>query len=388
MLPVLAASRTYLDEQAEIAVERLGASAVARWIRPFVAFETHTLGPFSYLIGRPHGPVVQRASVSAADAYAELLRELRRPAGGLSSLGQELANLRRVGPTRYGTRDGALVPGVQPVDSKVWRIGGQGAPLMWAYAPPSARDTRLREIELVQSGLVGDLGPNLQPPLLTAVGTFDPDRLGSAPRPGAAPLTTLQPPQLTARDAAARERLGGQPLRPNGNLGGYLAQPPALLTTMRGARAFGGKLFPDLDSERGISAIRVRVAGVTGIDDLSRERIRQAAERIAADTGLDVDITAGASGAPTAVDLPAGLYGRPRLALEEIWVRKGVAARVLDAVDRKSVLLFVLILVVCALFVTNAASAAVRARRTSWACSPASAGRRGGCSPSCWPRWG
>ena len=107
----------------------------------------------------------------------------------------------------------------------------------------------------------------------------------------------------------------------------------------------------------------MRVAGVTGIDALSRERIRQAAQRIATATRLDVDITAGASGAPTAVDLPAGPLGRPRLALTETWVRPGVAARVLSAVDRKSLLLFALILVVCALFVTNAASAAVRARR-------------------------
>jgi ABC-type antimicrobial peptide transport system permease subunit len=65
-----------------------------------------------------------------------------------------------------------------------------------------------------------------------------------------------------------------------------------------------------------------------------------------------------------AVDLPAGVFGRPPLQLAEIWVRKGVAVRVLQAVDRKSVLLLGLILVVCALFVGNAASAAVRARRS------------------------
>src|SRR5215217_7536505 len=143
---------------------------------------------------------------------------------------------------------------------------------------------------------------------------------------------------------------------------GYIAQPPGLITTLAGARAFSSYLFAGIDPSRGISAVRVRVEGVTGIDAVSRERIRQAAQRIAAATGLDVD-TAGASGAPTAIDLPAGRLGRPRLALSETWVRKGVAARVLSAVDRKSLLLFALILVVCALFVTNAASAAVHARR-------------------------
>ena len=136
-----------------------------------------------------------------------------------------------------------------------------------------------------------------------------------------------------------------------------------MITTLAGARAFSDYLYAGLSPSRAISAIRVRVAGVTGIDAVSRERIRQAAQRIAAATGLDVDITAGTSGAPTAIDLPAGRLGRPRLALSETWVRKGVAARVLSAVDRKSLLLFALILVVCALFVTNAASAAVHARR-------------------------
>jgi ABC-type antimicrobial peptide transport system permease subunit len=44
-------------------------------------------------------------------------------------------------------------------------------------------------------------------------------------------------------------------------------------------------------------------------------------------------------------------------------VKKGVAVAILTAIDKKSVLLFVLILVVCALFVANAATAAVRGRR-------------------------
>jgi hypothetical protein len=50
-------------------------------------------------------------------------------------------------------------------------------------------------------------------------------------------------------------------LLPNGNLGGYLAQPPALLTTMQAARTFGPPLFKKLDPNTAISAIRVRVTG-------------------------------------------------------------------------------------------------------------------------------
>jgi len=134
---------------------------------------------------------------------------------------------------------------------------------------------------------------------------------GAAPEPGAPPLSTLQPPLLTARDDATAARLGGRPLQPNGSIAGYIAQPPGLITTLAGARAFSDYLFAGLSPSRAISAVRVRVEGVTGIDAVSRERSRQAAERIAAATGLEVDITAGASGAPTAVELPACRLGRP-----------------------------------------------------------------------------
>ena len=76
-----------------------------------------------------------------------------------------------------------------------------------------------------------------------------------------------------------------------------------------------------------------------------------------------MDIVAGSSPAPTAVALPAGRFGYPALRLSEDWVKKGVAISILTAVDRSSVALFVLILVVCALFVANSATAAVRSRR-------------------------
>ncbi len=51
------------------------------------------------------------------------------------------------------------------------------------------------------------------------------------------------------------------------------------------------------------------------------------------------------------------------MAIQEGWIAKGVALQILRAVDRKSLLLFILVLLVCGLFVLNAATAAVRARR-------------------------
>ena len=54
-----------------------------------------------------------------------------------------------------------------------------------------------------------------------------------------------------------------------------------------------------------------------------------------------------------------------------------MASVITKAVDRKSVVLFVLVLVVCVLFLGNAVAAAVRDRAPSWRCSPA-AGPSGG----------
>ncbi len=72
---------------------------------------------------------------------------------------------------------------------------------------------------------------------------------------------------------------------------------------------------------------------------------------------------AGSSPSPVTIDLPADKFGQPPLTLSENWVKEGVAVAILNAVDKTSVALFTLILVVCVLFVGNAATAAVRSRR-------------------------
>jgi len=161
------------------------------------------------------------------------------------------------------------------------------------------------------------------------------------------------------------------------NLADYVAQPPFLLTNLRAAMRLIGRwvkspscvfnekpfIFQNTSFAAPISVIRVRVAGVTGPDSLSLERIKVVAQQIHDQTGLDVDITAGSSPHPLLVDLPAGKFGRPELLLREGWSEKGVSVTLLRALDRKDVLLFALILVICGFFLSNGALASVRARR-------------------------
>lgn len=206
-------------------------------------------------------------------------------------------------------------------------------------------------------------------------GVYDPSLLTEFSPLSRVPLETYRPAQAAGADDRSRQLLGDRPLAPNSNPAGYLATPPQLLTTFATLDA----LLPDsaafLDAP--ISAVRVRVAGVTGLDEISRERVRVAAEQIATDTGLDVDIMLGSSPIPREVALPAGEFGRPLLHLTESWSAKNVATRIIDAVDRKSLVLFGLILLVCVLFVANATAAAVRDRRRELAVLACLG----------WPRW-
>lgn len=199
---------------------------------------------------------------------------------------------------------------------------------------------------------------------LRGVGTFDPAKLPEFSALSRVPLGTYQSAAVRPADAAASAALRGRDLLPDGSLTGYLQTTPTLLTTLDAAQALQGSAFTDPASVAPVSSIRVRVTGVTGIDPVSRERIRTVASAIQAATGLDVDVTVGSSPSPQTIALPAGRFGRPALRLSENWVKKGVATSIVNAVNRKSLVLFILVLVVCALFVGNAAFASVRTRVT------------------------
>jgi putative ABC transport system permease protein len=353
LLPVLLAGRPLIDSEARLTIERLSRADAQGMLRRHWS-EDDSLEVLRYLRRRAPGEVVARRAIAASQAYARLPRQLEDPLNDFYD-----GVLYRPGPTAYARRGHVLAARpAAPPGREVW---GYTPGELGAQVPPGAQDVGFRSLMSVVPYGNSDANPG---PTLSYRGTFDPARLRTTRTAGAAPGLVFEPPALRARTGRAARALGHRPLIAGDDPVGYLAQPPGLLTTLRAARVFTSSVFPQVLGDPPISAVRVRVAGVTGIDPVSRERIRQAAQRIAAATGLDVDVTAGASGAPTALDLPAGRFGRPALALTELWVRKGVATRVLSAIDRKSVALFVLILVVCGVFVANATGAAVRARRS------------------------
>lgn len=231
--------------------------------------------------------------------------------------------------------------------------------------PPADADTAFRHLSVATGtrNAIPSTG-ELITPAVQVVGQFDPSRLPSFSPLSRVPLETYFPPEVTGADAASRAALGNKTLLPDSNIAGYLTQPPAMLTTLQAAsQSFWNPKIYQGAPKAPISYIRVRVSGVTGPDPLSVARIKAVAVEIHKATGLTVDITAGSSPAPQTINLPAGKFGRPALQVSEGWVEKNVSVVFLHATDRKSLVLFVLVLVVCLLFLANAAVAAERARR-------------------------
>ncbi|MGC4787340.1 FtsX-like permease family protein [Micromonospora sp. DT178] len=348
-VPVLATSSPFVDEELHASFTRLPAA------RPAGV----GLVELERALGR--GP-----ALPAGDARQDVATGWRaRLAAGFSPTGccfGQLQTMVQAGPTRYDRLpDGTLrVDALPAADPTVYgdQFTFNPYPRPWLAEDTGARSLRKVPLKTDRSG-----NPYRG---WRAVGIFDPAKLTGFSDLGRVPLETYEPPSAQGADARSRDALGGRPLEPGGNPAGHLSAPPLLLTSLASVpKLLAGGGSPQLTAP--ISAIRVRVADVGGYSDRAAEQVRLVAERIAQVTGLDVDITLGSSPAPQAVELPAGSFGRPALRLAENWSALGVASVITKAVDRKSVALFVLVLVVCALFLGNAVAAAVRDRRSELA---------------------
>lgn len=145
---------------------------------------------------------------------------------------------------------------------------------------------------------------------------FDALKLPGSTSLGRVPLGTFAFTPAQGADAASRAILHDAPWLPATNLTGYLDSPPLMLTTLdaagvfRDARVVTARLRGDRHTgaaavdRRPLSAIRVRVAGVSGVAPVDRERVRGVAQDIARLTGIDVDITMGSSPGPQRIANP------------------------------------------------------------------------------------
>lgn len=300
-------------------------------------------------------------SYSSQTLYPQLIRALREDGSDFYAT-NNISQLFTVGTPRF-TGSTALTP--QPQKSTL-------AGRFLGPTPPTMDDTPFRSGATAQAPQIPQ--SHLRAATLRYVDTFDPTKLTGIESITDRLLNGLVSEPLEAADPHARTVLGGSVLPPSPNVTG-LAQPaPLMLTSLNALAAlqegWSGPASDDgmptpggITYAQPISAIRVRVLGVRGIDDVSRERVRVVAQQIRDKTGLDVDVTTGASPYEQRIDLPAGSLGRPVLHLEQWWAKKGVATAIISALDTKSVALFTLVLLVAGLSVANSAVASVRTRR-------------------------
>lgn len=353
-VPVMMANRTLIDEKVRIDIRQLDISQPRQVPGRLAADDA------SAWLENLSGRLVRRSTVKAASLYPQLLEQYSSPKAYLAQ-----AQYWSSGPVSYGrSPDGHLQPVPRRNPPSTWTDLRSGF-----NAPPDDADVGFRKLQvhLGSNAILPVDGKEVYAsPIVRSVGAFDPAEIQGFSRLSQVPLTTYYPPAAAPGDQRTSELLGGKSLLPDANLAGYLQSPPLMLTNLRSLGAFtSSSAFSDTTkiAKAPISVIRVRVAGVTGVDKLSQARVRLAAEQIIRQTGLEVDVTIGSSPTPQMIDLPAGKFGRPPLTLQEDWVRKGVAVQLLKAIDAKSLALFLLVLIVCLLFLVNATVAAIRTRR-------------------------
>jgi putative ABC transport system permease protein len=352
-VPVLMSTRTYVDETLRATVERLR-------IPPGTDLQEKLASASAQgFLTRLPGRVVGVQQITAQATYDRMLNQSRI---GLPTF----ESYRTVSAVSYRVLGNDFLSPT-PVQNAyaVWK---SVLTPNYLTPPKENEDVQFRKLtaHVGDTSIVGGIpGGIIDSPDLRAVGRFDPAKLPGFSQVSGVPLETYNPPAAQPANPQSDRALHGRPLLPTMNLGDYLQQPPLMLTTLNSARLFfDPQYFSGVKEGAPVSVIRVRVARVTGPDPLSLAKIKQVALTIQQRTGLAVDITAGSSPHPILIDLPGGNFGRPPLLLREGWAKKGVAVVILQALDRKSLALFLLVLVVTSLFLVNGALASVRARRT------------------------
>jgi putative ABC transport system permease protein len=350
-LPVLASSASGMNEYAQTTLQQLAAPPAMPNMKD--AWESAEASA--------PGRTVATVRTTAQQAYSGVINGLPRDYEGRAA-GTLITGYWSLGPVDYRrTTAGALIPRQVVNPPSVWYTGSLGRVAMddegSQYRTVTSHVKAIR-----QTPLPGSTGSSLA--LIKVAGVFDPARIRAFDPLSQVPLGDYQPVVAAPATAASRRALAGADLPPSQNLGGLVSQPINLITTLSALPALeNSHLYSGVPAADPISVIRVKVAGVTGPGAISRARINAVAQQIAQRTGLDVDIVAGSSPSPVTIEVPAGKFGQPPLTLSENWVKEGVAVAILSEVDKTSVALYILILVVCVLFVGNAATAAVRGRR-------------------------
>ena len=365
-VPVIVASRPATHVSVSYRFERLSQASADGFGRGNGAASPRDSG----------GEVIASGSMDQNEAYRRLLSAMATRTSRGDYFARQLSYLYTPGPTSYETEDQApatLRARTVENDRQAW-ANPDSSDAIGTLIPAGGDDTSFRTL----TGYQHNNSNHGAPPIFVRQGVFDAAKLPGYSALAQVPLGTYATTTLMGATATDKKILGNQPLQPSPNIAGYPQPAPLMLTTLDALAAFddssqwtrlpggqgSGATPTPVSRSAPISSIRVRVKDVRGVDDASRQRVRLVANQISEATGLRVDITVGSSPTQRTVTLAAGRHGRPPLTLIEYWVKKGTALQILSAIDKKSVALFLLVLLVSGLFVANASAASVRARRS------------------------
>jgi len=365
-LPLLASATAFDSDTDQVTLSLLPPAAVA------AARSGASPNGIARSLSKFPGTPVMRTEITAQQAWHELLTQLTPVITRLQvQVAQAPGQYWTAGAVTYRNGTGGLSPVPVSNPISVWTAGLNTWPT-WLAPPAAAADTgfrRLNEYDLIAEKISTYVYNRVY---LRLTGEFAPQKLaGFAGRGPGSPLASYRAPLLTGADGVSRRALRSQPLEPDGNMAGYAQQPPLLYTTLAGivtlerhsAGIPGTSGTSSWQAAAPIGSVRVRVSGLRGTIQEQLRKIAAVGQEVHTATGLHVVVTAGSSPQQVTIGLPAGKFGRPPLRLAEYWTAIGVALVVLRQADRESLALFVLILVVCGLFLAGAALAGVRGRR-------------------------
>lgn len=338
VFPVLASSTTFLDQALHVQVDsaRLRGTdpgSVSRWTRT----DRRTVGLDrlyrDYLAGSVHDYLDTWPVWSAGDV-----------------------RYRTVGRDHLAAEPVPADPGIYQRANSFLEVGTSESLLV----PPEVADPWLRPVTEHADTERPAVGSAYRSKIWDVVGQYDPACLAGFDPLAGATLEAYAAPDVRLPD--------GRRITPSRAIGDYVASPPLLLTTLRGARWLADpQRYAGQPGDAYISVIRVRVSGTGRPGPLAQRRLVAAAVAVHDRTGLRVDVVKGASTRTVRVDLPAGTFGRPAVTVQEQWSVKGAALRFSVAVRGQDRALLWLLLGGAGVLVGQAAFVAVRQRRTQLA---------------------
>lgn len=368
-LPVLISSKSYMDVVADYKLRTGKVDGI------------HRLGDLGQ-IDVSSMKLAAEGSVTGDDAYAGLVEKISKVTSSIDQgnrsfveyVYSSLGTVYRADLPKYKDRGDTLEPVEQDSSVDQW-IGPGEYPRDKTFMPPGGDDTSFRDLDGVYKEY--SVGGHY-PPIIVKSGTFDPEAVYSGSELSSTSMGLYSGSVIQGAEEDTVKLLGGERLLSSTNLRGYAQSPPLMVTSIDALDALTGPgwdsiVAPEgksfqrssvIDPSNPISAIRVRVSDVDGLSEESRARVNLVADQITQITGLQVDITLGVSPTSQELHLPGGKYGRPDLVLSEMFTKKGVAVSIKKAIDNKTIILFVAILVVSLMLMINLMLASVRARHS------------------------